>query len=56
MEKTLQEYLELDSDDSVIDVKMSIEDTKSSPKELLEQVKHIVITDKENLLTDFVDF
>lgn len=53
---TLQHYLGLDTSDPIIDLKMSIEDSKSSPKELLEQVKKVIIADKENLLTDFVDY
>lgn len=56
MEKTLQNFLGIDSENSVIDIKLSIENNRSTPEDLLSQVKKVIDADNEGILTDFVDY
>ena len=56
MENTLNDFLGSDPKDSAVDIKLSIENNRSTPEELLSQVKRVIDADKDNILTDFIDY
>jgi hypothetical protein len=56
IQKTLQEIIGLNDQDTLVDVKMSVDDNKASPSELIAQLRKIILSDQNNLLTDFVDY
>lgn len=56
MKPSLQELLDIDSSDKIIDIKLSIENFRSTPDQLLEQVKQVINADKEGILSNFIDY
>ena len=56
MEQSIQNLLDIESSDEIIDIKLSIENFRSTPDQLLEQVKQVINADKEGILSEFIDY
>lgn len=56
MKQSINDFLDNKDGDKVIDIKLSIENNRSTPDELLQQVKNILEADKADTLSDFVDY
>lgn len=56
MKQSINDFLDNKDGDKVIDIKLSIENNRSTPDELLQQVKNIIEADKADTLSDFVDY
>lgn len=56
-DEKLQNFLGLENNsDQLIDVKMSLGNVTSAPSEVLDQLKKVIIVDREGLLNDFIDY
>ncbi len=56
MKNELQLFLNLDNNDTLLDVKVSLDGPVSASSEIAQQVANIVKVDSENLLNEFIDY